>query len=557
MADTATKKGGLRALLGLRSSKEPGTRRKLTKRKSTITFASPDPDKLDSASISTRRSSMDSASRLRPASPQQSRLTKAQRAPTQPRHLLDKDTGERKDLTEMMHALTYSEDLDAIDEAYHHRDSLEYDPSKPDGTARLASLSPELWLRVAEYLSPLDVARLSSTCRTMAARLGSLPYRLLRDQSNRSDRLDFLLAMDKKLPRHLFCFPCAQWHLRIQPGLESLRPQNVLNPLFECPNRKNAMLPPPRIRITEGRTLPFAFVQLAKRHWALGPDYGIAYQSLGRRWKEPSFPNWAHSTAYHITDQGHVLMRVTSQVFVEGGLPDAAKRNLLFSRDEYTPYFSVCSHWKAGELTSVPKCALDHIPVEDSGANKLDLNLKNRLVAAPVPRKPAGLIPTCGHCKPIRRCPCCPTEYLFELKTAEDRSVAAANGPGRFRLALTVTRWSDLGPARRPDADREWAAIAGTNSADDEYDSFAEMGRRSINGTFEGAFTDTVPGRRIVSANPKNVKEDEMGGGGSSFGEYRERVNQIGEWDRTWELRHRVFDYSLFHVIARSGKSFV
>lgn len=512
MADAATKKGGLWAMLGLRSSKEPGARRKLSKKKSTMGFARLDPDKL--AEPWSRGSSMDSAGILSPVSPQHPPLAQAQRAPTQPRHLLDKDTGERKDLTEMMHALTYSEDLDAIDEADHHRDSLEYDPSKPDGTAMLASLSPELWLHVAEYLSPLDVARLSSACRNTAARLGPLPYRLLRDPSNHSDRLDFLLAMDRKMPRHLFCFPCAQWHLRIQPGLESLKPQNVLNPLFECPNRKNFKLPPPRIRITEGRTLPFTFVQLAKRHWALGPDYGIPHQSLGRRWKESSSGSgWSHSTVYHITGQGHVLMRVTSQIFVEGGLPDAAKRNLLFSREDYTPYFSVCSHWKAGELTSVPKCALDHLPVEDTSAKR---DLQNRLHGhggwPPRPMKAAGLIPTCGFCKPIRRCPRCPTEYLFELKTAEDRSVAAANGPGRFKLALMVSRWSDLGPARSPD-DKEWAAIAGNKNQDHDhdYDSFAEMGKRSINGTFESAFTDTVPGRRIISTNPKNLKEDEQG----------------------------------------------
>lgn len=510
MADAAPRKGGWLAMLGLRPrSKEPDARRRLSKKKSAVELASPDPDKL-ADSASSGRSSTDSAGKPSPASPPQPPPTRAPRAPTQPRHVLDKDTGERRDLTEMLHALTYREDLDAIDEVHHHSDSLEYDPSKPDGTAMLASLSPELWLHVAEYLSALDVARLSSTCRTMTARLGPLPYRLLRDPSNHSDRLDFLLAMDAKLPRHLFCFPCAQWHLRIQPGFESLKPQSVLNPLFECPNRKNFKLPPPRIRITEGRTLPFTFVQLAKRHWALGPEYGIPHQSLARRWREPSSSSgsgWAHSSLYHVTDRGHVLVRVTSQVFVAGGLPDAAKRGLLFSRDDYTPYFSVCAHWKAGELTAVPKCALDHLPVEDASARR---DLQNRLHGGP-PRPPAaGLVPTCNRCKPIRRCPRCPTEYLFELKTAEDRSVAA-NGPGRFKPALFVSRWSDLGPARRPD-DKEWAAVAGLDAAGGGYDSFAEMGQRSLNGTFEAAFTDTVPGRRIVSTNPKNVGEDERGG---------------------------------------------
>jgi hypothetical protein len=434
-----------------------------------------------------------------PSRPQPSKLTKAHRAPVRADDILDKDTGERKDLTDMMHAFTYNEALDSIDEVHHHTQVLYYDPDKPDGTAMLGAVSPEIWLHVAEYLSPLDVARLSSTCRTMFARLGRQPYKLLVDPLNRPDRLDFLLAMDHKLPRHLFCFPCAQWHLRIQPGLETLKPHNVLNPLFECPNFTNTLLPPPRIRISEGRTLPFAFVQLARRHWAFGPEYGIPHQSLARRWKDPYSP-WSHESMYHITDKGHVLIRVKSQAYVVGGMTIAAKRMLLFSRNDYTPYFSVCSHWKSGVLTSVPKCALDHIPVEETN---VVAGIRDRLV----PKKAVGLVPTCSTCRPMRRCPECPTEYLFELKMVEDKSVRS-NGAERFKQALVVSRWSDLGPGRSP-TDREWAAINGEN---EEYDSFQEIGRRAISGVFESAFTDTIPGQRIITMNPKKVRANEIGG---------------------------------------------
>ncbi|USP78076.1 hypothetical protein yc1106_05350 [Curvularia clavata] len=443
----------------------------------------------------------------RPYSPpkaQPSKLSKAHRAPSAPTRaddILDKDTGERKDLTEMMHAFTYIDGVDTIEEK-HDDESLLYDPSKPDGTAMLSKVSPELWLRISDFLSPLDVANLSSTCRTMYTRLGKHPYKLLLDPVHRRHRLDFLLAMDQKMPRHLFCFPCAQWHLRIQPGLESLKPQNVLNPLFECPNMTNIHIPPPRIRITDGRTLPFAFVQLARRHWMYGPEYGIPHQTLSRRWKDP-FSDWTHESTYHITEKGNVLMRVRSQHHVEGGLTDAAKRLLLFSRGDYTPYFSVCAHWKHGLLTSIPKCALSHIPhTTESDTNALE-KFRDRNLG----KKITGMIPLCSVCRPMRRCPKCPTEYLFELKLVEDRSVRS-NVPGRFKQALVVTRWSDLGPGRSPQ-DAEWSAITGENDA---YDSFKEIGRRAVSGVFESAFTDTIPGQRILSMNPQSVTANEESG---------------------------------------------
>jgi hypothetical protein len=428
------------------------------------------------------------------------KLSKAHRMPKTD-DILDKDTGERKDLTDMMHAFTFNEALDVIDEKMID-EGLDYDPTKPDGMVMLGGVSPEVWLRVADFLTPLDVANLSSTCRTMYSRLGQHPHKLLLDPANRSHRLNFLLAMDHKLPRHLFCFPCAQWHLRIQPGLEALKPHHVLNPLFDCPNQTNIHRPPPRIRISDGRMLPFAFVQLVRRSWAFGPEFGIGHQTLARRWKDPYSP-WMHESMYHVSAKGHVMMRIKSQVYVEGGMTAAAKRMLLYSRGDYTPYFSVCSHWKDGILMTIPKCALDHIPFVPESEVYAVTQLKEKVNG----RKALGLVNLCSTCRPMRRCPKCPSEYLFELKLVEDRTVKGTS-PDRFRQALCVTRWSDLGPGRWPE-DNEWAAIAGEN---DEFDSFLEIGRRAVSGVFESAFTDTIPGQRIMSMNPKQVKADEIAG---------------------------------------------
>jgi hypothetical protein len=426
------------------------------------------------------------------------KLSKTQRKP-KPDEILDKDTGERKDLTDMMHAFTFNEEMDTIDEKTYEV-SLNYDASRPDGTAMLSNVSPEIWLRVADFLSPLDVANTASTCRTLYTRLGNHPHKLLADPKNRAHRLNFLLAMDHKLPRHLFCFPCAQWHLRIQPGLETLKPHHVLNPLFDCPQQTNIHLPPPRIRISEGRMLPFAFVQLTRRSWAFGPEFGISHQTLARRWKDP-YSAWTHESMYHVTDQGQVMMRVRSQHFVEGGMTIAAKRLLLYSRGDYTPYFSVCSHWKDGLLTSIPKCALDHIPF--AAQTEVYTQMKEKMGG----RKAAGMVNLCTRCRPMRRCPECPTEYLFEIKRVEDKTVKIQS-PERFNQAIIVTRWSNLG-AGRSTADKEWAAIAGEN---DTYDSFLEVGRRAVSGVFESAFTDVIPGQRTLSMNPKKVKADEIGG---------------------------------------------
>ena len=409
---------------------------------------------------------------------------------------LDKDTGERKDLTDMLHAFSYTDAAEPVVKSAEPA-AFEYDISRPDGSALLSRLPVDIWALVADYLSPLDVAHLTMTSKTTYHRMIRILNPLLRDPLNRHDRQTFLLPMSPKLPGHLFCFPCTTWHVRTQPGRESLKPSSVLNPLFNCPNSTNNLFPPPRLRLAEGRTLPFIFVQLAKRHWSNGPTYGIPIDSLARRWKDSESP-WRHETKYHIHTNGHFLIRIKSSVYVSPGMTPAAKRLLLFSRGDYTPYFSVCSHWRSGILTSIPKCALDHIPVPQ-------VNALAQIRAQKVP----GPVTLCSTCRPLRRCPDCPTEYLVEIKLVEDRTVRGG-GVERFKLALEVSRWSDLGVGESPE-DREWAAVTGgkVERGNEEvgeehgtYDSFKEIGGRGISGVFEGAFSETVPGQRVESMRP-------------------------------------------------------
>lgn len=76
----------------------------------------------------------------------------------------------------------------------------------------------------------------------------------------------------------------------------------------------------------------------------------------------------------------------------------------------------------------------------------------------------------------------------------------------RFKQAIVVTRWSDLGDGTTP-LDEEWAAVNGVG----DYDSFGKMGRRAIAGIFESQSGVTIPGQRILSVNPNGGKLGEEG----------------------------------------------
>lgn len=106
----------------------------------------------------------------------------------------------------------------------------------------------------------------------------------------------------------------------------------------------------------------------------------------------------------------------------------------------------------------------------------------------------------------MRRCPECPTEYLIEVKLDEDRS--EPNPLARFKQAMMVTRWSDLGNGTTPLGSREWAAVNGRGEG---YESLDEVGKRGISGIFESQNGVTLPGQRMLSLNPKGRKEGEEG----------------------------------------------
>jgi hypothetical protein len=425
-----------------------------------------------------------------------------------------------KDHTEMIHTLTHQDSFDSLLDkvvAKQVEDPLlELDDAEAVALARkelsdknlrlLASLPEDVWQRVASFLSPADTAILAISLKMLSQKLGFGPLRDMNQLQNRDQRISFLHRIDKHYPRHLLCFPCAKYHFRTQPGKESLKADYVANPLFACPNTRNTYLP--RMRLVHGRYLPYSFVQLPLRADRHASPYGITADALSRRWKCKD-SEWNHRTRYTVQD-GHLLMRVVSQAFAlpSAEMTETRERHLLYDREEYTPFFSVCAHWKDGELMRICKCALSHVP---SPPVSYFQQLKKGPKLSHAMAHSNFIVRGCDKCQPARRCPECPTEYLVEVQMLEDKNDTIRP----FKHAIVVTRWSDLGDGSSPYTSPEWTAIIGSGEATGKplYESFSHVGRRAVGGIFESKISGSVPGQRLISLNPKNEKLGEDGTG--------------------------------------------
>lgn len=158
------------------------------------------------------------------------------------------------------------------------------------------------------------------------------------------------------------------------------------------------------------------------------------------------------------------------------------------------------------------KCMLSHIPAPPTSyASQLKTGGFANL--SKTAAHPDFLVRGCDFCRPARRCPECPTEYLVEARLVEDVADKAA----QFKHAIVVTRWSDLGDGSSPYVSPEWVAINGITVKDGEggkgFDSFSNVGRRAVGGIFESVVSGSTPGQRLVSLNPGNKKMGEEGTG--------------------------------------------
>ncbi|KAF2172508.1 hypothetical protein M409DRAFT_17741 [Zasmidium cellare ATCC 36951] len=421
-----------------------------------------------------------------------------------------------KDHGDMMHRLAHHDSFDSLLDKPYMKEQLRdpyfssTDPQKmverprsEKDEARIASLPDELWERIASFMEPVDAANLAYSTKTLYKKLlGFSPFAALDEPDNKHHKIAFLHQFDHKHPRHLLCFPCGKYHRRLTPGKEALKIEFFKFPVFDCPNVKNSVLP--RMRITHGRYLPYYFVQLALRASRHHPSYGIDHTTLARRWKCKD-SDWKHRSRFLVHDD-RLLMRVVSQVYTPPAkdLTETAERHILYDREEYTPFFSVCAHWKDGDLMKICKCMMSHVPAPPDPYHKqIQRSFKLSASAA----RPDFIVRGCDECRPARRCPECPTEYLVEVQMIEDTN----DKVNPFKHALVVTRWSDLGDGSSPYTSPEWAAIHGVNAAG--YDSFSNVGRRAVGGIFESQVSGAIPGQRLISLNPSNKKSGDDGHG--------------------------------------------
>ncbi|CZT22845.1 uncharacterized protein RCC_08551 [Ramularia collo-cygni] len=425
-----------------------------------------------------------------------------------------------QDNGEMMHSLARSGSFDSLVEEEKqdpfstttNRKRRGYIVSSSVHQERIASLPSSVWKRIALFLTPLEVCNLALASKTLHDKLGPRPFDILNLAPNKHHKIAFLHQFDPLLPNHLLCFPCAQYHLRLSPGNEVLKKDYVSNPLFTCPKVKTSTLP--RTRLTHARELPYAFIQLTLRAASLGPQYGITPETLARKWKCKD-SSWQHTTRYLIHDS-RLLLRVVSQRFAPpaSSLSVTSERHILYDREEYIPFFSVCAHWRDGDLMKICKCMLGHIPSPPDPYHK---QLQRGFHVSRAAANPDFIVRGCDSCRPARRCPECPSEYLVEVRLVED--------PGdkitRFKHAIVVTRWTDLGDGRNPYTSPEWVAINGGSTTTtseggregEGFDSFSQVGRRAVGGIFESRVSGSTPGQRLLSLNPGNKKMGEDGTG--------------------------------------------
>lgn len=419
----------------------------------------------------------------------------------------DRVTGEKKDPTNMLHSLAHD-----FDGPQHGKQPIleTEEPARP-ALDFVSILPARIWRQAISSLELEDETSLSLSAKPFRDLSDPQIFRYLNDPSLFRARCNFLARLNYALPNHLLCYICGRYHIRIQPGKETLRPTNIANPLFNCPYA-NSIDPAEKVsrhRITFGRSLPYPFVQLVTRHHHFGPSFGIPADTLSKRYKDKEeIGTWSHQTRYAMIDD-HLYMRVVSTAFAQPNLPPSGMRHLLYSREDFTPFFSVCAHWRDGELMPACKCALGHIPapLEGSGLQRVAMEAQSKLV------KPRSQIVTqCERCKALRRCPECPTEYLIEVRLQEDKTEKDLTK--FFKQSLIVTRWSDLGDGSAPWS-AEWAAIQGDLDhleKEERYDSFKELGRRAISGTFESWFNpEQVPPQRLLSLNPGGERLGEKG----------------------------------------------
>lgn len=433
--------------------------------------------------------------------------------------LVDRDI-HRKDHTDYLHRLAHHDSFDSLvdlntADLQKLRDPY-FDSSKEGHHAfsekherLVADLPKDLWEHIASYLGTMDAASLAVSSKTLAEKLGNEPLRRLGEPGNEVLKVNFLHQnYDHRMPNHLLCHQCGAFHRRLNPGREVFKADYVANPLVTCPKVRTTVLP--RTRIAHLRQLPYGHIQLALREAAYGPEYGLNHEILARQWTCKD-SGWQHRTRYMVHD-GHLLMRVVSQIFAPPDLTATGLRHLLYDREEYTPFFSVCHHWRDGELTKMCKCALAHVPrAPESYFSQLKKAPKISQTAA----HPQFIITGCDYCRPARRCPQCPSEYLVEIQMCEDKKDPVT----RFKHSIVVTRWADLGDGSSPYTSPEWAAIHGKSAGDEHgaYESFSHIGRRAVSGVFESRVAGSIPGQRMLSLNPKMEHNGEDGEEGDDW----------------------------------------
>ena len=149
-------------------------------------------------------------------------------------------------------------------------------------SSSIENLPPELYVAILQELKPTHGIILSLTCKQLWRQVVSTPYDALhkaRRCSKLSDRIEFLLLLEKDKPGYIICTMCMKLHKRINNESTVLvRDRDTWRRPRHCTSR-GLNVGGYRNHVTIDREA----VELILRAASLGPAYGLDSSTLTRK----------------------------------------------------------------------------------------------------------------------------------------------------------------------------------------------------------------------------------------------------------------------------------
>ncbi|KFY90524.1 hypothetical protein V500_05155 [Pseudogymnoascus sp. VKM F-4518 (FW-2643)] len=300
--------------------------------------------------------------------------------------------------------------------------SLQYSPFK--------ELLIELFLLIASFLPLPAAASLTLICRSARIILGSQYLDLLQGRVHerreffrlRRELSRFLQLLARDLPRHIACIQCVKLHSRTQKQVHKATP---------CKKADHKSFASLYIH-PEFDSITFLLAMNLHRS---DLDYSDQLSRLSGFGTIPRADHIQHWESTPRIVNGHFLLRNKTWLLFDAGVTETSMTTIDVC---------ICRDWHKAPTQATPLTKSDY----PKGYTELATQrpLTNKLSCRASHWDNAFLNSNCATCTGLFQCKFCPTEFQIGV------GVSTENG-----VALTVTRWLDLGKGRSLE-DRRYAS---------------------------------------------------------------------------------------------------